>query len=569
MPYVWYQSANGDPNGTDVQNAADAGALLVALNNLRVFQPDLAGTIDSIVYNYTNYAPEEQAVSALTGSTSIYAYYIASGFAGFWPSTFSTLASSILNNILTAPTVSTYGATLPISDLTCEPLLLSVFNLAPNNGLNGLADQVVLAQEARYDATGKFTAFSEGNTGLADPSYVYEWIVRSDGSTWTIDDSNTGQPVGISPIIYFKAAVGLLALTDTSYTENMVSYLESNLPTPSNGYSDGVDENGRVDTSTIDKTNGMIIEAALYAIDNLSSSTPTPTPIPTVSLVIDSTTGGTVSPPANTYYYDVGSQVTISATANSGYVFSYWLMNDGSEIYSSTATLTMSSSKTALAVFTAIPQVTPTPTPQVTLVLASTTGGSISPSANTYTYDAGYQLTISASANSGYSFSYWLFDNGQTIPNSTIVLTLLQSMTALAVFTANPVPTPTPPPGATPAPTPQPTPPPTPIPISPLTPPLTATPEPTPIPIAPPTPSPTPKPSSALYSPTRIPSGSVGSSLANSWTTWLLGLFIVAILVAACLYVLTTVRSKRRNSAKGNQISFGPQTSKPNFKGSK
>jgi len=269
VPYTWYQSANGDPYGTDVQNAADAGALLVALNNLRVYRPDLAGTINSIVYNRTNYAPFEQAVAALTNSTNLYDYYVASGFAGFWPSPFSTETNSILNNIVSAPTVSTYDVALPISDLTCEPVLLSVFNLAPNALLNGVANQLYLAQEARYNATGKFCAFSEGNTGLDNPSYVYEWVVTHNGSTWTID-SDTGQEnVGISPIIYFKAAVGLLAMHDTSFTESMVSNVESKLPAPTSGYADGIDESGRVDTSDIDKTNGMIIGAALYAINNL------------------------------------------------------------------------------------------------------------------------------------------------------------------------------------------------------------------------------------------------------------------------------------------------------------
>ena len=56
----------------------------------------------------------------------------------------------------------------------------------------------------------------------------------------------------------------------------MASFMESQLPTPSSGYSDGIDENGRVDTSVIDKTNGMIIGAALYATNNLPSPTPTP-----------------------------------------------------------------------------------------------------------------------------------------------------------------------------------------------------------------------------------------------------------------------------------------------------
>ena len=87
LPYAWYQSVNGNPNGTEVQNAADTGELLVALDNLRVFRPDLAVTINNIVYNRTNYAPLQQAVDALTNSKNLYDYYVASGFAAFWPST--------------------------------------------------------------------------------------------------------------------------------------------------------------------------------------------------------------------------------------------------------------------------------------------------------------------------------------------------------------------------------------------------------------------------------------------------------------------------------------------------
>ncbi len=274
LPYVWYQTANGNPYVTEEQNAADTGQLLVALNNLRVYKPNLAETINYIVYNRTNYASLQQAIDILTSSKNLYDYYVANGFAAFWPSRFSSLASSILNNIVSAPTVSTYGVSLPASKLTCEPMLLSVFNLAPNLKLEGLTEQVYLAHEARYNATGKFVAFSEGNTGL-DYSYIWEWVVKQDGSTWTIDNGQSN--VEIVPMVYFKAAVGLLAIHNTPFTQIMATYIESQLPTPSSGYSDGIDENGRVDTSVIDKTNGMIIGAALYATNNLPNTTPTPT----------------------------------------------------------------------------------------------------------------------------------------------------------------------------------------------------------------------------------------------------------------------------------------------------
>jgi hypothetical protein len=72
-------------------------------------------------------------------------------------------------------------------------------------------------------------------------------------------------------------------LHDTDFTENMVSYVESHLPSPSSGYSDGIDENGRVVTINIDKTNGMIIGAAKYAISNLQNPNSSPTPTSTGS----------------------------------------------------------------------------------------------------------------------------------------------------------------------------------------------------------------------------------------------------------------------------------------------
>ena len=75
--------------------------------------------------------------------------------------------------------------------------------------------------------------------------------------------------VQITIIIYFKAAVGFLAICNTEFARNMVKYLEAHLPQPTNGYMDGIDENGRLVTTIIDKTNGLIISAARYAVENI------------------------------------------------------------------------------------------------------------------------------------------------------------------------------------------------------------------------------------------------------------------------------------------------------------
>ena len=63
-------------------------------------------------------------------------------------------------------------------------------------------------------------------------------------------------------------------------------------------------------------------------------------------------------PSPGTYTYEMGDQVALNARPASGYVFSYWLLQDGSQIPNSTTTLTLSFSQTAVAVFAQKPEST-------------------------------------------------------------------------------------------------------------------------------------------------------------------------------------------------------------------
>jgi hypothetical protein len=48
----------------------------------------------------------------------------------------------------------------------------------------------------------------------------------------------------------------------------MSIYLENTLPEPSNGYCEGVDESGQLLERVASNTNSLILDAALYAIQN-------------------------------------------------------------------------------------------------------------------------------------------------------------------------------------------------------------------------------------------------------------------------------------------------------------
>ena len=52
------------------------------------------------------------------------------------------------------------------------------------------------------------------------------------------------------------------------FARNTVIYLEQRLPDPSGGYAEGADNSGNVVSMVGSNTNGLILDAALYYIQN-------------------------------------------------------------------------------------------------------------------------------------------------------------------------------------------------------------------------------------------------------------------------------------------------------------
>jgi hypothetical protein len=352
QPYVWYSSENGqNVFGTSTQAVEDAGKLLLSLNNLKLLKPDLAPRIDNIVYNLHNYEPLAGYLDTQRSSTSIYRYYAAMGFAGFWPDRFSPVANAILDNIIMAPTVSTYGVELPQSQLTCEPLLLSFFELPLDTRLQKLAKSVYFAHEARSLATGKYIAFSEGNTELSYSPYVYEYVILPDGQTWVRQDVS-GRATQIPEIIYLKVAVSFLAIYNTTFARNMVDSLMARLAPALSyqlaGYGEGVDENGRACYTPYDKTNALIIGAARYAIESTQQNrlpSPNQSQYPSAIPIPPSTSTTASTPLSNSTEdtsFDSSSNSTLAPTpplAPSESKESLFTAKQESAIYSAAATL--------------------------------------------------------------------------------------------------------------------------------------------------------------------------------------------------------------------------------------
>ena len=156
-------------------------------------------------------------------------------------------------------------------DLSCDPLLCSVFELNNSNSplVSSLAYQVYLAHEAYYNATQKFVAFGEGDDYSG--GFIVEWVVLVNGTTcntWNITQSGSNAYLNINPIIYTKIAYSFLSLYQTTFARSMVIYLEQTIPDSTNGYSYGASNNGTLVSQVGSNTNGLILDAALYYIQN-------------------------------------------------------------------------------------------------------------------------------------------------------------------------------------------------------------------------------------------------------------------------------------------------------------
>jgi hypothetical protein len=268
-PFWFYDATTGgDYNQisdkmTGLIDGVDIGRLFVALNNLKIYNDSLTTRIDNIVLNgRSDYNALLPSIEENASSNNIYSYYFISGYADFFPQV-AYVPDQVLANIANSPNIVTYGVSLPKATINLEPMLCAIFELPNvNNILTALTTQVYNAHVAYFNATGKYVAASEGN-GF-NSQFVYEWVVGPNGNPWEITSPN-GQTVTPSPVVFTKVAFGFLALYNSTYARDTAVFLESHLPSPTNGYYEGADNSGNYVRSDSSNTNGLILDAALYA----------------------------------------------------------------------------------------------------------------------------------------------------------------------------------------------------------------------------------------------------------------------------------------------------------------
>jgi hypothetical protein len=162
------------------------------------------------------------------------------------------------------------------------------------------------------------------------------------------------------------------------------------------------------------------------------------------NLTISADSGGTVTLVPGVHQYAYGTQVSISATPNTGFNFANWIL-DGQNVTGNTLTLSITSNYNVRAAFSPI---------VCALTIENGAGGIVSGfNSSTYEYVHGTQINLTATPSAGYIFSRWLLD-GAIVTQNPLSVTMNQNHTAQPVFQQPPTPTPTP--TAPPAPTPTP-----------------------------------------------------------------------------------------------------------------
>jgi len=127
--------------------------------------------------------------------------------------------------------------------------------------------------------------------------------------------------------------------------------------------------------------------------------------------------------------FATGSSVTVTATANSGYAFANWTDNGVVQSTSPSYTLTLNSSCNLVANFTLIP-VSWTVAAEVTPASAGSVTGA-------GTFSPGSSVTVSATANSGYTFADWTENEIIQSASPSYTLTLTTNRNLVANFTVN------------------------------------------------------------------------------------------------------------------------------------
>ena len=274
--YSTKNGATGDGGGHGFA-ATDLGRFLSALKVLSVTEPKYAAQIARIVKRidmkqvvYDGYLHGQLIGS--NGKLFIfqegrigYEQYAANGFHAWGVSADNAMDLKKNSTPITVMGVPLLGDTRYQDRLLSEPFILYGIEFGMPPDVQDLAANLLKAQQARYDSTGKMTMVTEDASSVA-PHYFYYYCVYCNGKPFVIDIPVPGQTLDAPRWVSTKASFGWHALMPSPYTLKAIAYL-AKAKDPTKGWASGVMEATGESTHAWDvNTASVVLEAAYFAL---------------------------------------------------------------------------------------------------------------------------------------------------------------------------------------------------------------------------------------------------------------------------------------------------------------
>ena len=282
-------------------------------------------------------------------------------------------------------------------------------------GYNGFTDNLTTLVSSDDVATTEW-----GNEWCMPTKAQWEELLANTTNVWTTQGGVNGRRLTASNgNSIFLPASGFRYNTVLSGVGNSAAYRSSSLGNqrPDGAWYFGYDQSQSSMDDYGARRDGLVVRPVRAGSSPQSY---------TITVSADPSNGGTVSGGGT---YQQGQSCTVRAVANSGYTFSKWTENGTQVSTNANYTFTVTGNRTLVAHFTANPQ-----NYTITVSANPSNGGTVSGGGN---YQQGQSCTVSATANSGYSFTNWTENGNVVSTNASYTFTVTGNRTLIANFEQN------------------------------------------------------------------------------------------------------------------------------------
>ena len=257
--------------------ATDLGRFLAALKIVSTHEPQLSAQIERVVkrIDMSKIVKGGYLYGTLQGSRGQpwtfqegrigYEQYVARGFAEWGADVANALDVTKNGRPKKVYGVEILEDTRWQDRLLSEPFVLYGLEFGLTGAYRDLAANVLKAQQARFDSTGKMTIVSEDASTLP-PHYFYYYCVYCSGKPFSIDVSTPGKTLDGPRWVSTKAAFGWHAIMPSEYTKKAIDFVSA-ANDPNKGWASGVMEDTRQSTKSWDvNTAAVLLEVAYYQL---------------------------------------------------------------------------------------------------------------------------------------------------------------------------------------------------------------------------------------------------------------------------------------------------------------